>query len=541
MIKFIDGRMLYILYGERSYFKYNKLLVAKLLEKFGEGKFDQESVTHEILKFAYAWSADTFLELMHSQKDVRFLYYLFKVHEDSIKLYYHSQTDAAALEKKEVHISTLSVNRRILKLALEQACDIDYTGNIDPDPSVMPGFLMRMEDLLFVGERLFAFAEYMAEQRMMEDPIEIIIEKNAYTIQRKYHYDAIYGDMEKLFQEGFSSGLVDKDSVKELREELQKCMGIDYDFAGGQIKEIKKHFSPVAPDMQTVQYEALLINLQHNGVSVEDSENFYAGLTLSRTNKLPIQKSVYLSHSFKRYFFRPILMVNINGEERALVGDEKWKESILVMATNGFQWQHAPDEWKRNQAFKKYLDRKSEEHDKILEDKVKEVLNARGIPFIHHVVQLSPLKGPATRIDKEPGEIDFIIVDLNCKKILVTDCKYHRARYEMVGFSTDFKNFREEYEPKIIKKVKFTKDHLPLLQEHFEREAKISFDLTLFDVDALFIVNTPTFYILNGRIKTVTITHLDELIDNCYIVPEIVANLEDGSQKAIKHPYYTIQ
>jgi len=533
--------MLYVLYGERSYLKYNKELVFKLLERFGEGKFDNEPLTNEILKFCYDWAANTFLGLMHNQRDVRFLLYLFKVHEDSIKLYYHSLTDAAALEKKEVHINTLSVNRRILKLALEESCDIDYAGKYIADPSVMPGYLALLEDLLFVGERLFAFAEYMAEQRMMEDPIEVLIEKDAYTIQRKYHYDAIYGDMEELFQEGFSNGLVDTDAVKELREELKKSMGIDYDFAGGQILEIKKHFSPEAPDMQTVQYEALLINLQKNGVSVENSENFYAGLTLSRSNKLPIEKSVYLSHSFKRYFFRPILMVNINGEERALVGDEKWSESILVMATNGFQWQQAPEEWKRNQAFKDYLDRKSDEHDKILEDKVKEVLYERGIQFIHHVVQLSPLKGPATRIDRDPGEIDFIIVDPNCKKILVTDCKYHRARYEMVGFSTDFKNFREEYEPKIIKKVNFIKEHLKLLQEHFQKEKNIDFDLTGFEVAPLFIVNTPTFYILNGNITTVTIVHLNELVHNCYEITDLTADLEDGTQKIIHHPYFTVQ
>lgn len=135
----------------------------------------------------------------------------------------------------------------------------------------------------------------------------------------------------------------------------------------------------------------------------------------------------------------------------------------------------------------------------------------------------------------------MILIDPNCKKILVTDCKHHRARYEMVGFSTDFKNFRDEYEPKIIKKVKFIKNHLPLLQEHFQRDAKIGFDLTVFDVDALFIVNTSTFYILNGTIKTVTITHLVELIENYYAVPDVIANFEDGSKKSIKHAYYTIQ
>src|SRR6185312_1492334 len=515
MIKFINGTLLYALYGERSFFKYNTVLVNKLLERYGKGTISQEPETTEILKFCYDWAADTFLELMHGQTDVRFMYYLFKVHEDSINLYYESLSDAKGLAAKEVNINTLSLNRRLLKLALEQACDLDYIGQLTPDPRIMPGFLALLEDLLFVGERLFAFSEYMAEQRMMENPIEIIIEGDAYTIQRNYHYDFIYGAMEKLFQEGFSNGLVDIDSVKELRHELQQCMGIDYDFAGGQIMEIKKHFSPHAPEMQTVQYEALLVNLQHNGVSQGNAANFYGGLTISRSNKLPIRDSVYLSHSFKRYFFRPILMVNINGEERALVGNQKWQESILVMATNGFQWQQAPEEWKRNAAFRAYLNRKAGEHDKLLEDSVKDVLDKRGIPYIHHVVQLSPLKGPAVRIDREPGEIDFIIVDPNCNKILVTDCKYHRARYEMVGFSTDFRNFRDNYEPKINEKVKFIQGHLQLLQEHLQNERKINFDISQFKVDALFICNTPTFYILNGNIKTVAIIHLNELIEHC--------------------------
>jgi len=537
MVNFINGNLLYVLYGERSYRKYNSLLLKQLHERFGQGTFNEEPATTEILKYCYDWAADVFLELMHGQTDVRFMYYLFKVHEDSIKLFYESLANANGLTEKEVNINTLSLNRRVLKLALEQCCDIDYTGRLTPDPSIMSGFLSLLEDLLFVGERLFAFAEYMAEQRMMENPVEIIIEADEYTIQRNYHYDFIYRHMEQLFQEGFSNGLVDTDSVQELRQELQQCMGIDYDFAGGQIMEIKKHFSSKAPDMQTVQYEALLANLQHNGVSKDNAENFYSGLTISRTNKLAIRDSVYRAHSFQRYFFRPILMVNINGEERALVGNEKWQESILVMATNGFQWQQAPEEWKRNGAFNRYLNRKSDEHDKLLEDKVKEILQSRSIPYIHHVTSLTPFNGKSVALEPEPGEIDFIIVDPNCKKILITDCKYHRARYEMVGFSSDFRNFRDNYEPKINRKVKYIKEKKQLLQEHLQREGKIDYDISGFECDALFIVNTPTFYILNGTVKTVTATHLENLIDNCYTIPDLVAKMPD-EEKLINHPFF---
>jgi len=529
--------MLYALYGERSYRKYNGILLGHLHEKYGQGTFDQEPLTQEILKFCYDWAADKFLELMHAQTDKRFLFYLFKIHEDSIKLYFKQLENPEELKKKEVNLNTLSLNRRVLKLALEQSCDINYIGDNTPDPRMMPGFVMLIEDLLFVGERLFAFAEHMAEQRMMEDPVEFIITEESYTIQRKYHYDFIYYEMEKLFHEGFENGLVDGDAIKGLRAELQNSMKIDYDFAGGQIMEIKRHHSPKAPDLQTVEAHILPLNLEQNGVSKTDAENFYAGLTISRANKFPIRDSVYKSHSFARYFFRPILIVNINGEDRALVGSEKWQESIMVMATNGFQWQQAPEEWKRNNAFNAYLNRKADEHDKLLEDKVKEVLQRKGLPYIHHVTRLNPMKGPAINVETACGEIDFIILDPNCKKVLVTDCKYHRARYEMVGFSTDYSNFKNLYEPKIEKKVKFIADNLGLVQEHFEKEGIAQIDLSTYTVEALFIVNTPTFYILNGKYNTVAITHLADFIDRAYKFQALTAHMPDG-ERQINHPYF---
>jgi len=172
-----------------------------------------------------------------------------------------------------------------------------------------------------------------------------------------------------------------------------------------------------------------------------------------------------------------------------------------------------------------------------LEDKVKEILQSRSIPYIHHVTSLTPFNGKSVALEPEPGEIDFIIVDPNCKKILITDCKYHRARYEMVGFSSDFRNFRDNYEPKINRKVKYIKEKKQLLQEHLQREGKIDYDISGFECDALFIVNTPTFYILNGTVKTVTATHLENLIDNCYTIPDLVAKMPD-EEKLINHPFF---
>lgn len=539
-----NNTLIYITYKERSKQLFSKELVAVVKEKFGIGTFNDQAKTNEILRFAYDWTADRFLQIMHEETDQRFFYYLFKIHEDSIELYYKTLKSKEDVQINGVEINTLSLNRRILKLALEQSCDINYVGNLTPDPAIMPGFISRLEDLMYLGDRLYGYAEFMAEQRMMEDPIEIIISDNEVTIQRKYHYDQVYTTMQKFFMEGFSKGFIDEEVIKELRGVLKNCMGIDYDFTGNLIKQIKEHFSPNSPDMQTLQHHVLAENLINSGVDKAEANRFFDGLTLRKENKLNIKDSVYKSNSMSRYMFRPLLVVNINGDERTLIGKEKWKESIVVMATNGFQWQQAPEEWKQNPCFNKYLDKKSNEHDYLLEKEVMKVLDKKKLPYIHHVVSLKPSNGKAVKVDNVPGEMDFIVLDPAAKKVMVTDCKYHRARYEMVGFSHDYKNFKQEYEKKIEKKVKFIKENLKLVQEHFESEGKINdLNITSFDVEALFIINTPTFYMFNGTFNAITVSHLEEFIIGGYRFPEMVIASQDASQpeKKINHPYFTAQ
>jgi hypothetical protein len=539
-----NNTLIYITFQERSKQLFAVELAAVLKEKFGTGTFDEEAKTNEILKFAYDWTADRFVQVMHEETDKAFFYYLFNVHEDSIQLYYKTLTSREDVQKNGVDINTLSLNRRILKLALEQSCDIDYVGKKETNLATVQGFIRRVEDLMYLGDQLYGYAEFMAEQRMMEDPIEIIISDNTLTVQRKHHYDQVYTAMQDFFVEGFRKGFIDEEVIKELRGVLKNCMGIDYDFAGGQIQQIKEHFSPKSPRMQTVQHHVLAENLIRSGMDKVEANRFYDGLTLRRENKLNIKDSVYKSSSMLRYMFRPLLVVNIEGDERTLVGEEKWKESISVMATNGFQWQQAPEEWKQNPCFNDYLNKKSNEHDFLLEKATMEVLDKRNLPYIHHVVSLKLLNGPAVRVDKDPGEMDFIIIDPASKKVLVTDCKYHRARYEMVGFSNDYRNFKQEYEKKIAKKVKFIAANLKLVQEHFEGEGKIKgLDISGFDVEALFIINTPTFYMFNGSYNAITVSHLDEFITGGYRFPEIVIKPHEPYQpeKKINHPYFTIQ
>src|SRR5690606_36895155 len=132
----------------------------------------------------------------------------------------------------------------------------------------------------------------------------------------------------------------------ELRAKVEECFGVKYDFAGGIIFEIQKHHNPQSPNLQTIEPAVLPLNLVHQyGISQDVAEIFYNGLTISRNNKLTIEEAILKPHSTKRFMFRPILVYNIGGEERALVGKEKFVESVIVLSTNAIHWNAMYEEW----------------------------------------------------------------------------------------------------------------------------------------------------------------------------------------------------
>ncbi|MFA6245311.1 MAG: hypothetical protein WC615_00130 [Mucilaginibacter sp.] len=540
MIRKTSQGNIFVSFDDRSERKFQNMLYWSMVAEYGEGTFTEERLTRPMLEFGLNWAADKFLEVMGSTTDPQFLFYLLANHEESIKLYY--QVAEPHFVKEGITENLLSLNRRILKLALEQAVDINYGPDNGASYAKMNHFRALLEDLLYLGDRLFAFSEYMAEQRMMENPTKIVIGDGDVLLQRQHHYEHIYHITEKMNKEAYEKGIIDKNAVKGLRAQLMSCFGIDYDFAGGQIFLMKQHLSPKFPLVQTIQYGMLIENLVQKGISRDNATTFYDGLTITRDNKLPIKDSVYQSGSFYRYFFRPILLVNINGETQALVGEQKWEESIVVMATNGFQWQLASEEWKKNECFNTYLKRKHDEHDKLLENEVQKILEKNGFYFDRNIEKLYGKKGRVVDIVDIPGEIDFIFLDSKCKKIMVTDCKYHRARYEMAGFSRDYAHFKKYYEKKMKGKVKYIKDNITLLKSHFMLHKGMpgSVDLSEYEVVGFFIINTPTFYIYNGLYPTITIGHLEEFMEECYFFGDHVLKYPTHT-KIIKHPWFTVQ
>jgi hypothetical protein len=545
MITYTTDHNIFVTFGDRSVNKFYPALSQVVRDQFGEGPFEDKDQVVKILQFGFDWLAKTFRDYILNINDISFALWLFHNHESSFSLYRRTLAGEYLEETEGINGNDLARNRRILKLALEQCTEVDYTHEEKVNYKTKEDYISKIEDILYLGKELYAFAEGLAENRMIKEANRVFFKDGLLDIERNHHYEDAFDIMNQLFQAGFSEGIVSTKIVQELKEVIKDCMGIDYDYAGGQIFALKEHHGP-GNRAQTIEPYVLPENIIHQGVDEMVAHDFYDGLTFSRYNKLPITEAVYKPHSMERHFFRPILILNWKGTDRALVGEQKWVESIVVMATNGFQWKKAPKEWITYPCFLDYLDSKSNEHDKLLEDEVERILNHLGIPFVRNIKKFRAVNNEYISIEiKGVGEMDFVFLDLVHSQIVVADCKYLRARYDMVGFSTDNTNFIEIYEPKLQGKIDWLEANRQLIQEHFQHQfPQHKFDISTFPIIGMFIINTPTFYMLNGRYPAISQNYFKEYIEANYEYPvfQVKSQSEGGDivVKEVKHPYFTI-
>jgi len=238
--------------------------------------------------------------------------------------------------------------------------------------------------------------------------------------------------------------------------------------------------------------------------------------------------------------YRPILIYQIDGVSRALVSEGKFGESMYVLATNAISWNTIPLEWREIKCMLKYMSRKGNEHDSILEDKIEKILIKRDLRYVRNIKSFKRLGADNINIDnKVAGEIDFIIIDNLAKKIIVADSKYNKAKYEAVGFRTDNTNFIRDYEPKLKKKIEWVYLNKFIVQEHFKIIYNIKdLDLSNYDVIGLFFINTPTFYMFNGAYKAITLNQLENYLSDDFEEISIKYTNPEGIESIIKHPYF---
>lgn len=529
--------------------KYWGALSKHLIDKHGKGHFIDQQKVEEVLLDGFDFLSENFKQLISTEKKLTFFLYVHWLHEQSIQIYIKR---LGGFKLELVSESEFAMYRRILKLILEQGCDIDLEWGGAPTGKEVLAMDNKIQELIYLGTWMYGFADHIAFQKMVEECHQISFdEENLLVIEWQYHYGKTYQQLFPMLIEDYKQGTFDEQAVYELRAKIEECFKIEYDYAGGIIFEIQKHHNPKAPDLQTIEPYVLPLNLSSQyGISKELAETFYSGLTISRANKLTIEDAILKPHSTKRYMFRPILVYKIGGVDRALVGKEKFAESIMVLSTNAIHWNAMYDEWLKLKCIQSFITKKGNEHDKILEDKIEEIVKSKGFLYCRNIKSFKQVsKKSNINIDNEiAGEIDLIVVCPDQKIIYVADAKYNRARYEAVGYRMDYTQFinpdkpHKSYETKLTKKVAWVSKNMNVLREHLNIVYnKSDIDLHGAKVEGIFIINTPTFYMFNGQFKAITLKQFGDFIEGKYEYPDLyIIDGDDDDEifMMVRHPYF---
>lgn len=537
----IDDKIV-ISYDYSARQKYWTALSNHIIEKHSKGHYKDQAKVEEILLDSFNYLIDSFTQLISTEKKFTFFLYVFWLHEQSIKLFVKTLGGYKLEGISEVEFA---MYRRILKLILEEGCTIDLEWGKFPTSEEVMEMDKKIQELLYLGTWIYDFADNVAFQKMIEECFQVYFDQqNLVVVEWQYHYGQTYKELFPMLAEDYSKATFDEQAIHELRRTIEDCFKIEYDFAGGVIFEIKKHHNPKEPDLQTIEPEVLPQNLVNKfGIPEENAEIFYNGLTLSRKNKLPIEQVVLKPYTTQRYLFRPILIYKIEGKDRALVGKEKFAESILVLATNAIHWNAMFQEWLQLECIQSFITKKGNEHDKILEDRIEEIIKSKGLHYCRNIKSFKQQSKSNIRIDNETaGEIDLIVVNPETKKVIIADAKYNRARYEAVGFRNDYSNFINSYEPQLSRKIQWAKSNLPVIQEHLKIVyGKTDINIADYDVEGIFIINTPTFYMFNGTYKAITLKQIGEFLDDRYEYPDLLIVDDSPGQETeilIRHPYF---
>ncbi|MDB5128335.1 hypothetical protein [Mucilaginibacter sp.] len=541
-VHYIDNDLIVARYLKPSERKYKPVLSKLLRSRFGTGEQTTATVT-EALWFAFEWYCDLFMELISSQQEVAFYQSLFGLHEFSSKL--HSITPNKSPVPHLMSDADFAVYRRSLKLCLEQACDLKLIRNKQyPTPAYLKRKEGIIDELLFAGDKIYEVIESLSLQHLIEDSVDLHFKENGdYYFHNKHHYGRVMFEINKESGDHLSHAVIGKNELSDFKEAINTCLKVDFDQGIGTILAMQENNEKHGGKMAMEEWYAYPSNFAALfDVDYADAARFYQGLTLSKTNKMTLREAVQKPHKLNKYLYRPFLIWNVDGVDRTIVGLSIIQESLVSLYGNAIAWKKYPEEWE-SPCFKDYVNRKAHYNDKILEDEAERMLVQEHILYDRNLTFLSKWNKQNLGIDHEEcGEIDFLFIVGTV--LYLADSKHLLSRYDMSSYRNDYAAFetnKKAYNKTAAKKLMYLHAHLPAIEEHFQVKLNDPlFRLEISAVEAIFIVNTPTFMMYNNTYRLYTLRDFERLLkgtfeDKVYTVPLVEGKPETI---AIRYPYF---
>ncbi|KQT20679.1 hypothetical protein ASG22_17040 [Chryseobacterium sp. Leaf405] len=533
-----DGRLI-SWYNEIAINKYRPLLSIELIKKFGKGNYSLDEMKN-ILFFSLDWFEEKFLEVIRSQTDSAFYLGLFFLHDYSCDFHSENPNYSPIAQMRN---QDFAVYRRVLKLCLTQACDLELNSHRHGSEHYLKEKELIIDELLYLGDFMFTISNLLAEQHLVEDCIDLkFTDEDLFYFDHKHHYEMIFKEFGTMHPEHLKEAIIDQNHFNEFKNAFKKCFETDFNNIPATLQEI--HNSLEGGQYSFIEWKYFAINLNHFfQVPIETGNIIFDGLTLSKDNKMTIDEEVYKPQLINRYLYRPILVWNVDGKDYAIVGRQSFNESMVSLSTNAFGWDKYPIEWKST-CFDNYIKSVYIKNDKILEDAIEEILKANNIIYDRNITKLKKWNNRNINIHNDDcGELDFVFILNN--KIYIADSKHLISRYDMNNWKNDYAYFetnKKNYNKTMKRKLDFLSSNKDALQEHFQVHLNNRlYEFGESNLEGIFIINTPTFIMYNNTYRLYTLKWFKEVVENTFQDKTFTVVIdEDDHMKMINvgYPYF---
>lgn len=494
--------------GENHY--YARLLNNHILEKFGEFTGTNSERDLEVLKSSFKFMEAEFMSIIGQQREAAFYLFVHNFHENS-----------CALWERKIHRQSLEMDggvlatvRRVYKIILEQGCGQTLSNCANYAETIFRKrfeYIQPLEALLFLGGWAIQLSEYISKQKLYPQSVSVIRVNNEISTDILPHLYTAINHFESAVNE-HEKDVVVSNSLPDLQALLNESYNLNY----SQLCSFLAN--PLLLRQGVCRLDQFLSNLAENsGCTVEVIQTIFNGWTVSADNKMSFEDCIIRNQEVNRIICRPLLKINIEGEDYYIIGKHKWSESLVFLSYNCYPFGIYPKEWNALEPIVKFMNTKHAAHDLVLENPIVEILNEREIRNDHKVGSIKTGKGTAIPIRKMKGvgEIDIIFYHSLRNTIYICECKHNRSKFDVAGWYRDVMSFRGDYEDQLRGKVEWAKNNISAIQSHLELKynTKLQFDAKTL-VEGLFLINAPTLYIYDCVYPTLTIYSFKRFLDH---------------------------